>query len=628
MNFLGSFYNGISGVNAMGQRLNVTANNVSNVNTNGFKASQALFSDLLETNIGSFARGHGVQLGSIATGFSAGSLESTNKSTDMAISGTGFFMLRKADAALPGLYSRSGNFNLVRHQGPEANAYNLISPAGHFVQGYNLSATTASPNTISDVLVKSTTPQLATSHVDLTVNLENNPALTESVSTSLFDSWDGRNSASPIAAGKYDYKTTMKIYGPGNESDPITAPSYAYDLSVYFDSTSNQNQKEFLIACDPSLDQRLIPGGTSRYNTNDKGAGALLYGILHFSSNGDLSNIECWNVPPDGNVAPSDANRVNLARGESFYSFDFNFDPAAANNSSTISFGNLPRPQIITSPAASYSNASLFPTINANSSWSSVYDSAGNKINAGDTFVFTGTTGTGAPVTYSYTATPNQTVANLLSGLSASFACKAEIIDGKLTLTDSEVGTSQLAVSSISYANAAGSTPLTDPTIAQIFGNQGASFSINPESRYYGGGLATTSYANKSTTIFQNQNGYGKGRLEDIIVDSKGVIIGQYSNGQSIKQAQLALANFINLQGLQAEGSNIFVATASAGPAILGTAGLSSFGTVTNNSLEMSNVDLGREMVDLITTQRSFQANAKSISTTDELYEKLLQMIR
>ena len=68
--------------------------------------------------------------------------------------------------------------------------------------------------------------------------------------------------------------------------------------------------------------------------------------------------------------------------------------------------------------------------------------------------------------------------------------------------------------------------------------------------------------------------------------------------------------------------------TAEAGEVIKGTAGQPSFGTATNYTLEMSNVDLGREMVDVITTQRAFQANAKSLSTADELYEKLIQMIR
>jgi flagellar hook protein FlgE len=222
----------------------------------------------------------------------------------------------------------------------------------------------------------------------------------------------------------------------------------------------------------------------------------------------------------------------------------------------------------------------------------------------------------------------SQTVADFLAGLETQFACTAGIDNGQLTLTDTEVGASQLAISSITHTNAGGATPLTDPTIAQIFGNQSSSFTVNLGDRYQGSGLTTTNYASPSSILYQSQNGYGKGRLQDISVDSQGFITGQYSNGQNIRQAQLVLANFINLQGLRDIGGNNFVATAEAGTAMLGTAGQPSFGTAGNYSLEMSNVDIGKEMVDVITTQRAFQANAKSLSTVDEIYEKLLQMVR
>ena len=92
MDLLASFYNGISGVNAMSQKLNVTANNVANVNTNSFKTSQTQFSDIFETTLGSISVGHGVQLGNIGTSFSDGMLGTTGKATDMALSGPGFFI--------------------------------------------------------------------------------------------------------------------------------------------------------------------------------------------------------------------------------------------------------------------------------------------------------------------------------------------------------------------------------------------------------------------------------------------------------------------------------------------------------------------------------------------------------
>jgi flagellar hook protein FlgE len=631
MDLLASFYNGLSGVNAMGQKLNVTANNVANVNTNAFKAGQTQFADIFESTIGSLSFGHGVQLGQIGTSFTDGMLETTAKATDMAISGPGLFMLRRDDATVADTYTRSGNFEFINHLGAEPNANNLVTATGQFVQGYNLSASTVSPTVVSDILIKNIAPQSATSAVQLVLNLQNNPALQEPAASpiSLFDSWNGTNLAQPIDTSNYDYKTSLTIYGPGDETAGFATPSSTYGLTVYFDATANPNEQEFIVTCDPALDQRLSAGGTRYDSATDKGAGALLYGLLSFSNSGDLSNIQCWDVPPDGNVAPTTAtNLVTLARGESYYSFDFNFTGTPANNSSTLNFGNAPTPQAVVSPAAAFSSATTSGRISATASWDTVSDSLGNTVQAGDTITLQGTTGDGTPASYTYTVDFSQTVTDFLAGLETQFGCTAGIVDGQLTLTDTEVGASQLAISSITHTNAGGATPLTDPTIAQIFGNQGSTFTVDLGDRYQGSGLTTTNYASPSSILYQSQNGYGKGRLQDISVDSQGFITGQYSNGQNIRQAQLVLANFINLQGLRDIGGNNFVATAEAGTAMLGTAGQPSFGTAGNYSLEMSNVDIGKEMVDVITTQRAFQANAKSLSTVDEIYEKLLQMVR
>ena len=625
MDLLASFYNGISGVNAMGQKLNVTANNVANVNTNAFKTQQTQFADVFETTLGSLSLGHGVQLGNIGTSFGDGMLETTAKATDMAINGPGFFMVRPEYATTADTYTRSGNFNLVEHLGAEPNALNLVTATGQFVQGYNLSASTGSPTAVSDILIKNIAPQSATSEVQLVLNLQNNPALLEPAASpvTLFDSWNGTDPAQPIAVGNYDYKTSLKIYGPADETAGLSTPSSTYDLTVYFDATANPNEQEFLVTCNPAQDQRIS------YDATDKGAGALLYGVLSFSNSGALNNIQCWNVPPNGDVAPATTtNLLTLARGESYYSFDFNFTGTPVNNSSTLSFGNAPTPQTVISPAVAFSSATTSGYISATSPWSTVSDNLGNTVQAGDTITLQGTTGVGAAVSYTYTVNPAGTVADFLAGLEDRFACTAGIVDGQLTLPDTEVGASQLAISSITHADASGATPLTDPTIAQIFGGQGTSFTVDLGDMYQTSGLATTNYASPSTLLYQSQNGYGKGRLQDISVDSQGFITGQYSNGQNIRQAQLALANFTNLQGLRDMGGNNFVATDEAGTRIIGTAGQPSFGTTTNYSLEMSNVDLGREMVDVITTQRAFQANAKSLSTADELYEKLIQMVR
>lgn len=629
MNSLTSIYNGLSGINSMGQKLNVTANNVANSNSTGFKTGQTNFADVFESSMGPVSTGYGVQIGSIRTSFTPGSVEGTNRSTDMAIGGSGFFVLRNSDTVTADRYTRDGEFNLVEHSGAEPNAFNLVTTSGQFVQGYNLAASTVSTDVVSDVLVKQITPQTATTQVEVVANLEDNSTLIESVDTPLFDRWDGTNSTSAMTDGAYDYKTSLKFYGADDGAATTSSISISDYLTLYFDSTAKPNEKEFLITCDPSLDQRLTSDNVTRYDSaSDKGAGALLYGTLHFTTNGELNGIDCWNVPPNGDVAPTSANKLELARGESFYSFAYNFSGDATNNTSTISFGNSPNPQAVSSPATAFSDATASSPANAYSSWESMYDSLGNKVKTGDTIQFQGSAGDGTQVDYTYTIDPSQSMQDLLIGLQNQFASSAEIINGKLTLTDTVVGGSQLSIDSISYQNSNGDTPAADPTIAQLFGEQGASFTVVSEDRYVGGSLATTNYASPSATIFQNQNGFSRGTLEDIQVDAQGNIFGQYSNGQDIKQAQLILADFTSRQGLRTEGSNTFIATPESGTAILGTAGQGTFGALTNNALETSNVDLGKELTDLIITQRAFQANSKSITTSDEIFDKVLQMIR
>jgi flagellar hook protein FlgE len=97
-------------------------------------------------------------------------------------------------------------------------------------------------------------------------------------------------------------------------------------------------------------------------------------------------------------------------------------------------------------------------------------------------------------------------------------------------------------------------------------------------------------------------------------------------NGQSIPVAQLALANFPNIDGLQKYKGSTFAAFTSSGEPSIGTAGTSGLGTIVGSSLEQSNVDMAQEFVSLITAQRAYQANSRIISTTDQLYQDSLNL--
>lgn len=124
------------------------------------------------------------------------------------------------------------------------------------------------------------------------------------------------------------------------------------------------------------------------------------------------------------------------------------------------------------------------------------------------------------------------------------------------------------------------------------------------------------------------QDGYPTGTLEDVMFNSAGEIIGYYSNSEVVKLGQIALATFTNPQGLLKVGDTTFRATTSSGVASVGTPGTGARGDISSGTLENSNVDLSSEFVNMITTQRGFQANSRVITTSDEMLQELLSLKR
>ena len=135
-------------------------------------------------------------------------------------------------------------------------------------------------------------------------------------------------------------------------------------------------------------------------------------------------------------------------------------------------------------------------------------------------------------------------------------------------------------------------------------------------------------YSARSTKTSQSQNGYASGSLQGVSVDDNGVFTGLYSNGTMTPFAQIALGDFASYSGLAKKGSNLFGASLESGQAMIGQPNSASLGAVAPSTLEMSNVDLATEFVQLITTQRAFQANSKVITTSDEILAELINIKR
>ncbi len=123
-----------------------------------------------------------------------------------------------------------------------------------------------------------------------------------------------------------------------------------------------------------------------------------------------------------------------------------------------------------------------------------------------------------------------------------------------------------------------------------------------------------------------SQDGFTTGRLTGVSVDAEGIVFARFTNGQSTSLGKLALANFVNQQGLQQLGDTTWAESFQSGSALLGEAGTASFGNVQSGALEASNVDLTAQLVQMITAQRNFQANAQMISTADTVTQTVINI--
>jgi len=130
-----------------------------------------------------------------------------------------------------------------------------------------------------------------------------------------------------------------------------------------------------------------------------------------------------------------------------------------------------------------------------------------------------------------------------------------------------------------------------------------------------------------SATSSNNQNGYGVGSLTGYSVLSDGTVQGQFSNSQTLAIGQVAVASFANAQGLMQTGSNDYLATFGSGAAVVGQAGAGGNGTITGGAVEESNVSLSAEFANMIVAQQSYEANAKVLTTLNQVSQATIQAI-
>lgn len=631
MGLSASLYSGTSGLKAHGEDMTVIGNNISNVSTIGFKGSRMYFEDALSQQIttasGGGQVGRGVSVGTVMGDFSQGSLESTTEATDLAVGGNGFFMVSPAGQEL-NYYTRAGNFRF------DEEGY-LVSPQGYRLQGWAVQeddtsaaateGTTASAATgvkikgvPTDVKLENfQSPPQATKRVDMILNIDSqsddsttaNGDVSEAGAydgapfTALFDKWDG-TATPPLGDAQYAYQSTIKVYDENGTSHNMTI--YA-DPVLDPDVTANAGGKrymEYIVTVPPGEDNREFWSAAGADATM---RGILMTGTLTFNAAGELENMSAFTINNPYDSEPLSGTTTYKANPTAMSNwtaanFSQNGYPVCtanflgAENSSVTAFEKIDVAGTPNIPSMSFSNANNieinFGLRNKANAWedpdATLEELQNIFSDSGDTVIWL------YPELYSKVDPP------------------LDPADNPLLLLDPADRPAQIAAW---RAQAAGEA-------SEALGN------INGMASPEISALSTTSYSTGSTTIFQAQDGYTAGFLQNISVDRDGVITGRYSNGQVLQLFAVTLATFNNNYALYREGGNLFSETRSSGPPITGLANTGGKGSIASNALEQSNVDLATEFVKMITTEKGFQANSKTITTVDQMLSVLIQLKR
>ncbi len=300
-----ALFSGISGLGTLGNAMQIIGDNISNVNTVGFKSSQFTFQDLLSQSVatqsGTSQIGRGTAIGDIYASFEQGSFETTGSNTDLAIGGEGFFVLREAGSESLS-YTRAGNFRL------DKDGY-LTNPEGYIVQGWELDANADDVGSVTDVCLSSfTSPPQESQEVEIIVNLDSDGGDNSAgADDSLSSTWDGTNST-PLGETSYEYQTTLKVY------DSLGS---THDITLYFDKADTGSAYEFIITCNAGEDKRTGASG-------NQWAGLLGRGLIHFNSgSGVINDIDMWQINPATGASVAQTEAGDLTEG--FFTFESDF---------------------------------------------------------------------------------------------------------------------------------------------------------------------------------------------------------------------------------------------------------------------------------------------------------------
>lgn len=670
-----ALFSGVSGLKNHQFRMNVIGNNLSNVNTIGFKYNRVSFGDLVYQTIRDASAPQAVggtnpvQLGlgsfihSVDSINTQGNLESTGRSTDMSLQGEGYFVLNDGTR---NKYSRAGLMELGLRG-------NLVNPSdGSVYMGWNaVNSVVDSSQPIEElsIPVGDVLPAQRTGRMTFNGNLD--------AAGTLVKGTIAQTPAMLAFAGGATLATALR-----NSAGASLGLTVGTSLSITGAVGGT------LIAAAPLV----VNAGTTLTNI-----AAAIQAALRSVADGDLT--ETATVQADGSIrVTSDGSNAitNLqisVPGNTLANNAFRFPVSVAGGGITGDSEDLLRPALSTDELVdlmSSSGVSLgllagddITLISANVKSSIVASSPvladilgtttyGDYRDALRTALFTGAPAVGEDLVIdpdgSLLLTGADGAVNAVTGIVLG-AGPSPSDDLRPTFSASQsFGEVQTAQDATSYRT---STQVYDslgnPLGVDFRFSKTASNSWQWSATYAGTAVGTgvmnfdnsgtlvtptgsvsipltngaasplaiavdftgcTQFTNDSSIVLNTQDGFSSATLSGFSIGQEGDVVGTFSNGRNLTLGQLAVATFRNTAGLKREGRNFMSESSNSGTAEFGAARSGGRGSIISGTLEMSNVDVAREFTDMIVTQRGFQSNARVITTSDQMLEELVNLKR
>jgi len=580
MGLTGAMYTGLTGLNTNQFRIDTAGDNIANINTTAFKSNRANFQNLMSITMSEGSGpgavlggsnplqiGMGSMLGSVQKNFTNGSIEPTGIPTDMAIQGDGFFVLKSSNAGY--VYTRDGTFHL------DAN-HMLVNGNGLRVQGYGVdSGHTIIPGVLTDLNIPlgQISEAKATTNVEMTGLLNpNGAAATQgTILSSAPFKFEGAGGVATAATGSTKLIDLRQVDSKTGDITGVSMFNVGDVISLPHvkiggrDIPDNAPNTTFTVTDSSTMDDyMLFLQNAIGINTDPAVAGTGNPGV-RISADGEII-IE-------GNKGTQNAIDIGPTA--------ITTTDASGTQKNNTTFG--------------FESQQVADGQSAHTSFI-VYDSLGTPVQVEMTFVLE-SKGTGSTTWRYYAQSRDSTDANPV------------------------VGTGVITFDSDGQLQNVNNNMLNIPRI-----NQGAVAPVQFTMDFSKvNSLTTTIGPDISMSI---QDGHPTGKLYSFSVGEDGTIMGIYDNGETKTLGQVAMAKFANSEGLVVQAGNLYVPGPNSGPAVITTPGALGTGKLIGGALELSNVDLTRELISLITASTGFSAAGRVITTANDLLNQLMTIAR